>query len=275
MIQLLTALLSVVAVVQLTYLIFRQHQPRLRNTSDSRPVFVDTSALMDGRIVVAAKTGFVPAKLVVPRSVIAELQLLADTADSDKRTKARRGLDAVNELKDMENVEIEVYDDGQTGKGGVDDRLLELAKKYQGTICTIDYNLNKVAQTEGIFVLNINELAGNVRMAFLPGEKVSLGIVQKGNDPNQGVGYLNDGTMVVVEQAASDVGKTVEVEFIRSLQTAAGRMMFAKKQSKAKPAGSKLSASSKHTSKKTNYKRTNSSKPKTAEDNMIELANKS
>jgi len=195
-----------------------------------RKVFVDTSALMDGRIVTAARTGFIPDKLVVPSSVVAELQLLADQADGEKRARARRGLDAVNELQEIEGVSVTILDDGPVGEGGVDARLVELAKKqHDSFLCTIDFNLNKVATINGVTVLNINELAGSIRMAFLPGETMSLALTQKGQSENQAVGYLADGTMVVVDKAGKDVGRTVQIEFIRSLQTAAGRMMFAKK----------------------------------------------
>ena len=198
-------------------------------TMGRRKVFIDTSALMDGRIVTAATTGFIPDRLVVPTSVVAELQLLADQADSEKRARARRGLDAIKELQEVDGISVTILNDGPLGEGGVDARLVELAKKEPlGLLCTIDFNLNKVAVVNGIEVLNINELAGSIRMAFLPGETMSLVLMQKGQGDNQAVGYLADGTMVVVDRAAKEVGKTVQVEFIRSLQTAAGRMMFAK-----------------------------------------------
>jgi hypothetical protein len=128
----------------------------------------------------------------------------------------------------MKGVNVEILQDGSKAEEGVDERLLNLAKKHGAAVCTIDYNLNKVAVVEGITVLNVNELAKSLRMAYLPGEKMLLELVQKGQDSHQGVGYLPDGTMVVVEHAHKSIGKTVEVEFIRSLQTAAGKMMFAK-----------------------------------------------
>jgi hypothetical protein len=128
----------------------------------------------------------------------------------------------------MPNVKVEIFQDGSKAEEGVDERLLMLAKKYQGSICTIDYNLNKVAMVEGITVLNVNDLAMSLRMAYLPGEKMMLELTQKGQDTHQAVGHLTDGTMVVVEHANNKIGQTVEIEFIRSLQTAAGKMMFAK-----------------------------------------------
>jgi rRNA-processing protein FCF1 len=192
-------------------------------------IFVDTSVLIDGRIMAVATSGFITGTLAIPRSVIGELQFLADNADPEKRTRARHGLDIARELQEIPGLDVQLFQDGTKAEEGVDNRLLELAKQYKGAICTIDYNLNKVATVEGIPVCNVNELAKNLRMAYLPGERIMLELVQKGQDSHQGVGYLPDGTMVVVEQASAQVGQAVEIEFIRSLQTAAGKMMFAKK----------------------------------------------
>jgi uncharacterized protein YacL len=197
-------------------------------TRKDKAIFVDTSVLIDGRIIPVAASGFLTNTLTIPRSVLGELQFLADNADADKRARARHGLDVVSELQAMDGVTVKILDDGPKAEEGVDNRLLNLAKKHHGAICTIDYNLNKVAQVEGIAVLNVNDLAMSLRMAYLPGEKVMLELTQKGNDAHQAVGHLSDGTMVVVEHANQYVGKKVEVEFIRSLQTAAGKMMFAK-----------------------------------------------
>jgi uncharacterized protein YacL len=203
------------------------------NTKTGRPIFVDTSVLIDGRIISIAQSGFIGDTLVIPRSVVGELQFLADNADAEKRSRARHGLDVVRELQDMTNISVEILQDGSKADEGVDERLLKLAKQHSGAICTIDFNLNKVAQVENITVLNVNELAKTLRMAYLPGEKLVIGLVQKGQDSHQAVGYLADGTMVVVEHAASKIGQSAEVEFIRSLQTAAGKMMFAKLVTKA------------------------------------------
>jgi rRNA-processing protein FCF1 len=211
---------------EVTYLVAKL--PRQTN-SKKRMIFVDTSVLIDGRIIAVAKSGFIGDTLVIPRSVIGELQFLADNADHDKRARARYGLDVVRELQEMAEVDVTILQDGSKAEEGVDERLLKLAKKYNGVVSTIDYNLNKVAAVEGINVLNVNELAQSLRMAYLPGEKMLLELVQKGQDNHQGVGYLPDGTMVVVEHAAKNIGQTVEIEFIRSLQTAAGKMMFAKR----------------------------------------------
>lgn len=217
--------LLLVLLAEVTYLVTRL--PRT-TAGKRRMILVDTSVLIDGRIVSVAKSGFIGDVLVIPRSVIGELQFLADNADHDKRTRARHGLDVVKELQELPQVEVAILQDGSKAAEGVDERLLALAKKHGGAIATIDYNLNKVAVVEGITVLNINELAQTLRMAYLPGEKMLLDIVQKGQDSHQGVGYLADGTMVVVEQASSQLGKKVEIEFIRSLQTQAGKMMFAR-----------------------------------------------
>ncbi|MGV9001710.1 MAG: PIN/TRAM domain-containing protein [Candidatus Saccharimonadaceae bacterium] len=192
------------------------------------PVFVDTSVLIDGRIIAIAESGFLTRPLYIPRSVVGELQFLADNGDTEKRTRARHGLDIISQLQAMPLMKTVIFPDGVKAEEGVDNRLLMLAKKHSGSLCTIDYNLNKVAVVEGIEVLNVNELAKSLRMAYLPGEHGFIELTQKGNDQHQAVGHLEDGTMVVVEHAFKQIGTTVEVEFIRSLQTAAGKMMFAK-----------------------------------------------
>lgn len=224
--QLIIIGVLLIIVAEVTYLVAKL--PRQTN-SKKRMIFVDTSVLIDGRIVSIAQSGFIGDTLAIPRSVVGELQFLADNADADKRARARHGLDVVRELQALDSVDVQLFQDGSKAEEGVDERLLNLAKKHGGAICTIDYNLNKVAVVEGITVCNVNELAKNLRMAYLPGERLRLELVQKGQDSHQAVGYLPDGTMVVVEQASSSIGQTVEVEFIRSLQTAAGKMMFARK----------------------------------------------
>ncbi len=226
-IEIFIAAMLLIIALEVTYLVVKV--PRSTAVrKQSRRILLDTSVLIDGRIVSIARTGFIGGTLVIPRSVIGELQFLADAADHDKRARARSGLDIVAELQAMPGVEVEILQDGSKADEGVDERLLSLAKKQGAAICTLDYNLNKVALVENIDILNVNELAQNLRMAYLPGEKLLLELVQKGQDAHQAVGYLPDGTMVVVEHANKLIGKTVEVEIIRSLQTAAGRMMFAK-----------------------------------------------
>jgi uncharacterized protein YacL len=225
-ILLIIAVLAILA--EVTYLVVKLPRQNL-GRRQSRPILVDTSVLIDGRIIAVAKSGFIGDTLVIPRSVIGELQFLADNADHEKRARARYGLDVVKELQNMPHLTVEILQDGSKAEEGVDERLLSLAKKHGAAVCTIDYNLNKVAVVEGITVLNVNELAQSLRMAYLPGEKMLLELVQKGQDAHQAVGYLTDGTMVVVEHANKYIGQTVEIEFIRSLQTAAGKMMFARR----------------------------------------------
>lgn len=234
----ITLILVLLLLAEVSYLVFQI--PRTTLKTKERPVLIDTSVLMDGRIIPIAATGFIGGTVVVPRSVVGELQFLADNADADKRSRARQGLDAIAELQKMKGVTFELLQDGSKANEGVDERLLSLAKRHNAVICTIDYNLNKVAAVEGITVLNVNELAQSIRMAHLPGEKMLLELVQKGQDSHQAVGYLGDGTMVVVEQSQALIGKTVEIEVVRSLQTAAGKMMFAKRVD-AKPAPKKTS----------------------------------
>lgn len=219
--------LLIIVIAEVSYLV-AVNTKKLSHKKAMRPIFVDTSVLIDGRIIAVAQSGFVSGVLSIPRSVIGELQFLADNADAEKRSRARHGLDVVSELQHMPGVKVEIFQDGSRAEEGVDERLLKLAKKYNGSICTIDYNLNKVARVEDITVLNVNDLAMSLRMSYLPGEKMLLELTGKGQDAHQAVGHLADGTMVVVEHASGQIGKTVEVEFIRSLQTAAGKMMFAK-----------------------------------------------
>lgn len=206
--------------------IVRKHAP-VKNAR--RKLFVDTSTLMDGRILSVAKAGFLGDEVLIPRSVIRELQLLADGSDSEKRTRARFGLDVVNELERVELASVEIFpDEGERVK--VDERLLELAKTHHGIILTNDFNLAKVAAAEHIDAININDLAQGLRSEYLPGDKLDVKITAVGANPHQGVAHLPDGTMVVVDDAERYAGKnqTVTIEFVRYLQTAAGKMMFAK-----------------------------------------------
>jgi rRNA-processing protein FCF1 len=232
--QILVVVTLLAILAEVTYLVVKLPRQSLLK-KQGRPILVDTSVLIDGRIIAVAQSGFIGDTLVIPRSVIGELQFLADNADHDKRMRARYGLDVVAELQNMSQVDVEILQDGSKAQEGVDERLLTLAKKHSAAICTIDYNLNKVAVVEGTTVLNVNELAQSLRMAYLPGEKMLLELVQKGQDAHQAVGYLTDGTMVVVEHASKNIGQSVEIEFIRSLQTAAGKMMFAKPVDRGQP----------------------------------------
>lgn len=228
--------LLVILLAEATYLVAHQ-QRRVSVKTSHRMMFVDTSVLIDGRILAVAASGFISDTVAIPRSVTRELQLLADGSSTDKRARARYGLDVVKELQEMSGIDVVIFDDDYVTAQGVDERLIRLAREHTGSvICTIDYNLNKVATIEGVHVVNVNELAQQLRMSYLPGERLLLELTQKGQDAHQAIGHLKDGTMVVVEHAVKKVGQTVEVEFIRSIQTAAGKMMFAKvieKQEKA------------------------------------------
>lgn len=280
-------ILLLIVIAELTVVAVRLHKPSLRRTG--RSMFIDTSVLIDGRIVALAQSGFISDTLVIPRSVIGELQFLADNADSEKRTRARHGLDVVAELQALENVSVEIFPDGSKAEEGVDERLLKLTRQHGGALCTIDYNLNKVAQVEGTIVVNVNDLAKSLRMAYLPGEKLTIALTTKGNDGTQAVGHLEDGTMVVVEQAKSKIGSVVEVEIIRSLQTAAGRMMFArlsdkqgaqvkstqdtKQQPKSSNGRKKRTQESGRNARTAKNNATTNRRPVNNEDRLIELVN--
>lgn len=226
-VQLLILIAVFAILVEVSYLVTKQKkQPIVRR--QVRSVLVDTSVLIDGRIMSVVETGFIGDTLIIPRSVIGELQFLADNADHEKRARARFGLDVVASLQASDKVDVQILQDGAKAEEGVDERLLALAKKHGALICTLDFNLSKVATVEGTQVLNLNELAQSIRMAHLPGDRMRLELVQKGQDGHQAVGYLADGTMIVVEQANKLIGQTVDIEIIRSLQTAAGKMMFAR-----------------------------------------------
>lgn len=209
-------------ILGLLTVLVRRHQPIALRREE---VILDTCALIDGRIVDVAHSGFLTSDLVIPRSVIAELQYMADHGDSHKRERARYGLDVAKRLQEEAHVRIST--DSIDDSKPVDERLISLAKKRKAALCTVDFNLNKVAQIEGVRVLNVNELAQELRPHILPGETSEIKIVDKGQDRQQGIGYLPDGSMVVVERAGSKIGRTIRVEFSRMLQTQAGRMMFA------------------------------------------------
>src|SRR6266496_6045487 len=198
-----------------------------RKNDQISSVVLDTSGIIDGRILEIAKAGFLPPHIIVAQFVIAELQFLADHGDTHKRERARYGLDVIRELQDIRNVEVSIARAKFPSIREVDDKLVALAKQYGAMLYTTDFNLNKVAKIEGVAVLNVNELAHALRPNLLPGERVTIKLTQVGQDRTQGVGYLNDGTMVVVEQAGRYVGQQVQAVCTRILQTQAGKMMFA------------------------------------------------
>lgn len=190
-------------------------------------ILVDTSAIIDGRIADIAKTGFVPGKLLVPRFVLAELQNIADSEDSMRRSRGRRGLEMLNMIRQNPAVELDIVEEDPKDVKEVDHKLVHLAKAYGTDILTTDYNLNRVATIESVQVLNINELANAIKPVVLPGEEMIVKVVQMGKEKNQGVGYLPDGTMIVVENGDKLIGKEVKTEVTRIFQTVAGKMVFA------------------------------------------------
>jgi uncharacterized protein YacL len=189
---------------------------------------LDTSVIIDGRIADIAETGFLDGIIVTPQFVLRELQLVADSADSLKRNRGRRGLDILQRLQKMPNLQIQIVEDDFPAVREVDLKLIELAKLYEGKIITNDFNLNKVAQLQGVEVLNINELANSLKPIVLPGETMRVFILKEGKEYNQGVAYLDDGTMVVVDNARKMIGKTIDVSVTSVLQTTAGKMIFGK-----------------------------------------------
>lgn len=218
-------LLVVLAVLaETTMLLIKSQKPR---KNSQHKIYVDTSALIDGRILNVARTGFITENLVILKSVLLELQLLADSKDSEKRTRARAGLSIVKELERVVHFDVEIFDDNAP-RAKVDEQLLKYAKENHGTILTMDYNLIKVAEAEKIKTLNINDLAIAIRNEFLPGEKVIVEILDKGANKGQGIGYLPDGTMVVVDNADKKIGESLTVELVKLHETSAGKMIFAK-----------------------------------------------
>lgn len=275
MLELITLLIGVN--ISLSAYALMQIKPKIKHKN---AILLDTSALIDGRILEVVKSGFVPSRLLVPRFVIAELQLLADKADHMKRERARFGLSVIQDLQASRDVDIAIISDDIAEESGVDEKLVKLGKKRGALLFTTDYNLLKVAEIEGVRVLNINELSQNLRPTRLPGEIADIKIVGRGQERTQGVGYLDDGTLVVVEKAGSSLGKEVKVEFTRNLQTSAGRMMFAKSLS-TKPSNSsrpkevpkqpeQTQVPQSMPTKAQPQQRRNYRRPKTAEDKLLE-----
>jgi uncharacterized protein YacL len=195
---------------------------------ESNQVLLDTSVIIDGRIADVSRTGFIQGTMLVPRFVLNELQHIADSSDALRRNRGRRGLEMLNKLQKDSTVPILITDMDIDGVREVDDKLVLLAKQLHCAIVTNDYNLNRVAELQGLTVLNINELANAVRAIYLPGESMEVKIIQEGKELGQGVGYLDDGTMVVIEEGRRHIGRTIAVMVTKVLQTAAGRMIFAR-----------------------------------------------
>ncbi len=202
-----------------------------RRTED-RVVLLDTSVIIDGRIADISQTGFIERTLLVPKFILDELQYIADSSDALRRKRGRRGLDILNRLQQDSEVPIRITDMDIEEMRDADGKLVRLAKTLRCPIITNDYNLNRVAQLQGIRVLNINELANAVKTAVLHGETLKVRIIQEGTEPNQGVGYLDDGTMVVVEDGRRHIDHSLDVTVTKVLQTAQGRMIFAQPQNR-------------------------------------------
>ncbi len=194
----------------------------------SRTILLDTSVIIDGRVADIARTGFLPGALVIPRFVLQELQHIADSPDPLRRQRGRRGMDILNDLIQDPNIPVRITDMDVRDVREVDDKLLILARQLKAAILTNDYNLNRIAELQGVQVLNINELANAVKAVYLPGESLTVEVIQPGKEPDQGVAYLDDGTMIVVEQGEPYIGQKIEVVVTKALQTAAGRMLFAR-----------------------------------------------
>jgi uncharacterized protein YacL len=197
-------------------------------SGQNNAVLLDTSVIIDGRIADISQTGFIIGEMLVPRFVLNELQHVADSPDRLRRNRGRRGLEILNNLLQDPNTLVRVTDMDVEDAYQVDDKLVLLAKQLHSPIMTTDYNLNRVAALQGVPIMNINELANAVKAVFLPGETMSIRVIQEGKEYNQGVGYLEDGTMVVVEDGRPLIGRTIDVNVTKVLQTAAGRMIFAK-----------------------------------------------
>ncbi len=203
--------------------------------SRRRRIVLDSCSLIDGRIVEIIGSGFVAGELIIPQFILNELQMLADGNDSHKRERARFGLDIAHQLQDIAVVPVIIDRSVLPEVAATDDKLIALCKKVHGQLYTTDYNLAKVAAIEGVRVLNVNELAQNLRPIALPGEALSIKIVQKGSNPGQGVGYLDDGTMIVVEGGTKYLGRQVPVTVTRMHQTVAGKMVFGQVQQSREP----------------------------------------
>ncbi|MBF8266265.1 MAG: PIN domain nuclease [Dehalococcoidia bacterium] len=199
---------------------------RTRGKSGS-PILVDTSAIIDGRIADMTRTGFIPGQLVIPRFVLQELQHVADSSDPMRRRRGRRGLDMLNKIQKESEVPILISEADFEGIEAVDAKLVKLGRTWQCPILTTDFNLNRVAELEGVQVLNLNDLATALKPVVLPGEEMEIRIIQEGKEFGQGVGFLDDGTMVVVEGGRKFLNSRVDVTITRVLQTAVGRMIFA------------------------------------------------
>jgi uncharacterized protein YacL len=191
-------------------------------------VVVDTSIIIDGRILDIVKTGFLESRFIIARFILNELQALADSTEHIKRQKGKRGIEVLHSLKKEPNVEVEIYNEDIEGVSSVDEKIVKLAQTLDAKILTTDYNLNRIAQLQGVKVLNINDLANALKPTFVAGERFQIKLIKEGKEHNQAIGYLEDGTMVVVENAKWLIGKITEIEVTSVLQSPSGRIVFTK-----------------------------------------------
>jgi uncharacterized protein YacL len=198
----------------------------------NRTILLDTSVIIDGRVADIAKTGFLPGTLLIPRFVLNELQYIADSPDGLRRARGRRGMEVLAELQKATSVLVRISDIDVDGVKEVDDKLVILARQMKCPILTNDYNLNRIAELQGVIILNINELANAIKSVVLPGELMEVNVIQEGKEVNQGVGYMEDGTMVVIENGNRYLNQQIHVTVTKVLQTAAGRMIFARPEGK-------------------------------------------
>ncbi|MCG8542144.1 MAG: PIN/TRAM domain-containing protein [Clostridia bacterium] len=212
--------------------IFRRNTSKEKSSNKevykSKPKILDTSVIIDGRIADVCKTGFVEGPLVIPEFVLEELRHIADSSDSLKRNRGRRGLDILNKIQKELEIEVQITEKDFEEIAEVDSKLVRLGQIMSGKIITNDFNLNKVSELQGVPVLNINELANSVKPVVLPGEEMIVQVIKEGKELNQGVAYLDDGTMIVVDGGKKHIGETMDVMVTSVLQTAAGRLIFAK-----------------------------------------------
>lgn len=211
----------------ITNLAQRKEKP-LKKTDKAKAKILDTSVIIDGRIADICKTGFIEGALVIPNFVLEELRHIADSSDTLKRNRGRRGLDILNKIQKELDIRVEIFEEDFEDIAEVDSKLVKLAQVLDGTILTNDFNLNKVAELQNVPVLNINELANAVKPVVLPGEEMKVQVIKDGKEVGQGVGYLDDGTMIVIDGGKKHIGNTIAVMVTSVLQTAAGRMIFAK-----------------------------------------------
>jgi len=198
------------------------------NWAEGRTILLDTSVIIDGRIADITRTGFIPGSLLIPRFVLNELQYIADSSDPMRRQRGRRGMEVLAELQKEPLIPVRISDIDVDGVREVDDKLVVLARQMRCPILTNDYNLNRIAELQGVTILNINELANAVKSVLLPGELMQIKVIQEGRESGQGVAYMDDGTMVVVENGRDYLNKDITVMVTKVLQTAAGRMIFAR-----------------------------------------------